>query len=112
MTIPFRNPHGRTDETISILARRDAALREAADQYCPGWTDHAAARHLHHALTVFAAGPWRRERLSPTLPSRYAGKIGAQLWQILKIRPAIPSIRSIRRALADRQTRGRSPWRV
>ena len=85
-----------------VLARavRDHLLRIAADRFCAGMSDRAAAKHLHTKLSRYRAGAWRRDRSEALCPARHRGTVNELMWLVLKIRDAIPGDRMIRAALA------------
>ena len=85
-----------------VLARtvRDHLLRTAADRFCVGMSDRQAAKHLRVKLSMYRAGPFRRDRFEAKCPDRYRGSINELFWQVLMVRDAIPGDRSIRTALA------------
>jgi hypothetical protein len=107
VTAPLR--HGdltgrghRTAQTLLALAERDRLLRAAADRYCTGMSDRAAAAMLYVKLTRYREGRFRRSRAEPTCPLQHLGRLDALLWAILRNRDHIPSERSIRRILGFR----------
>ena len=102
---PLRHPlmadsRGRRSPA-DVLARtiRDHLLRTAADRFCAGMKHRPAAAYLRDRLLIYRNGRWRRTRaeLKPPYP---AETIDALLWQLLWVRDAIPSDRTVRAALA------------
>jgi hypothetical protein len=87
-------PHGHR-----AIAMRDQMLIEAAARHCAGLSSRAAARRLHEALSRFAAGPWRRERASKTVPVQRVGRLHGLCWCVLHQRDRVPSERQIRRII-------------
>jgi hypothetical protein len=85
-----------------ILARdeRDHFLRAAADRFCTGMSDRAAATHLRAKLARYRENGWRRDRSNALCPPRLAGRIDALMWCVLKVRDQVPSERLIRLVLA------------
>lgn len=93
-------PGHRSPQTMLALDERDALLREAADRFCVGMSDRAAAAYLSVRLTRYAECAWRRERGEALCPPRHVGTITGLLWMILKARDRVPSERLIRYVLA------------
>jgi hypothetical protein len=89
----------RSPNTLLLLDERDRYLRTAARFY-PGCSDREIARLLRAVLVTFRNGRWRRDRVETTCPLQHRGKLQQVLWLILKTRDAIPSERTIRRALS------------
>jgi hypothetical protein len=96
--VPDRS-HGRTPRVQLIIDERNRYLRGAARFY-PGASDREVARRLRIALATYQAGRFRRDRSDLTCPVQHKGKLTAILWMILKVRDAVPSEITIRRALA------------
>jgi hypothetical protein len=92
----------RTAATLDAIACRDALLVEAARRYCAGMSDRAAAAMLHTKLARYRAGAWRRTRVEAQCPPRHLGRLDELLWQLLRLRDAIPSERLIRLVLSAR----------
>jgi hypothetical protein len=93
-------PGHRTPATMLALDERDRYLRAAADRYCFGMRDNAAADYLHAKLSRYASTAWQRDRVEALCPPRLAGRIEALLWCALKSRDHVPSERLIRLVLA------------
>ena len=85
-------PGKRLPETTRALATRDSLLRMAA-RSIPG-SAREKARQLRQMLARYQCGRWKRDRLDGALPDR-----DAILFTLLQVRDAIPSERSIRRAI-------------
>ncbi len=85
-----------------VVARsvRDHFLREAARRHCAGMSERAAAAMLRSKLGRYREGGWRRDRSEALCPARHRGTIIEQLFCVLMVRDALPSVRSIRRALS------------
>lgn len=96
--VPLDGRGRRSPQTRLLLDERDRLLIEAARFY-PGLSHREAARQIRIALLRYQTGRFRRSRLALTCPHQ-AGRLDAVLWMILKVRDAIPSERSIRRALS------------
>ena len=90
----------RTPSTMLAIDERDQFLRVAADRFCVGMSDRAAATMLRTKLTRYQTGAWRRDRVEALCPARHRGRIDELLWCVLKVRDAVPSERTIRAALA------------
>ena len=99
--VPVDGRGRRTEETLSRIAERDRLLRAAADRFYPGTSQREAARRLHQAISRYSCCAWQRERADLACPPRHAGKLTALLWQLLKVRDAIPSEPTVRRALGS-----------
>lgn len=97
--VPVDGRGRRTPATLLRLDERDSLLREAAQFYL-GASDREIARRLRSSLSLYRGGRWRRDRSEALCPPRYAGKVAAALWRLLKVHDAIPSEMTIRRALA------------
>jgi hypothetical protein len=95
--------HGRTPRVQLMLNERNKYLVAAA-AFFPGLSDHEVARLLRKKLSIYRAGPFRRERADLTCPKQHKGKLLEALWCCLKSFDAIPATRSIRRVLGA--TRG------
>jgi hypothetical protein len=87
---------------VDVLARaiRDHLLRVAAERFCTGMSERAAAAFLRTKLILYRQGSWQRDRSEPQCPDRHRGTIKELLWTLLKTRDAIPGDRTIRAALA------------
>ena len=81
------------------LAARDAALRALAGRFHVGRSVARQADEIHRALTVYAASAWRLDRLLTAPPARYVGEAREMHFDALKACDAVPSARTIRRAL-------------
>lgn len=99
--VPLDGRGRRSPGTVLRLAVRDHLLREAARRFCVGMSDRAAAKMLHVALLRYRAGRWRRSCADATCPHD-AGRIEGTLWMILRTRDYVPSVMTVRRALAFR----------
>jgi hypothetical protein len=91
----------RSPLTLLHLSVRDHFLRAAADIYCTGMSDRAAAAWLHKKLARYRECAWRRDRVENTVPPRLAGHIDALKWCVLKCSDQVVSERLIRAVLAD-----------
>jgi len=89
----------RSPSTLLAINERDRYLVEAARFY-PGLSQRETARLIRTALLRYQAGAFRRDRSEALCPSRYAGKLTAVLWMLLKTQDYVPSERTIRAALA------------
>jgi hypothetical protein len=87
----------RSPSTLLLLDERRVLLRAAAAHF-PGLSHREIARRLRTALMRYRDGRWRRTctELRPPHPPE---KIDAVLWMILRVRDAVPSEMTIRRAL-------------
>lgn len=90
----------RKPQTLRAIATRDTLLRLAARSI--DGSSREKARRLHSALLRFRSGPWRRLQSEAVCPDRYAGEIEEVLFVILRTRDAVPSLCTIRNALAIR----------
>jgi hypothetical protein len=88
----------RSPATLLAIDERTVLLRQAAMFY-PGLSQRETARLIRTALLRYQAGPWRRDRSEALCPSRYAGKLTAVLWMLLKTHDHTPSQATVRRAL-------------
>jgi hypothetical protein len=98
---------GRGRRSPDFLLRqdeRDRYLVEAARCY-PGQSDREIARQLRLALARYRDGRWRRDRSEYTCPAQHRGKLTEVLYFLLRVRDAVPSETTIRRALAIRDPR-------
>jgi hypothetical protein len=88
----------RTRQTLLLISERNKLLAEAA-RFFPGAFDREIARQLRTALLRYQTGAWRRTRVETTCPTRHLGRLDALLWQLLRIRDATLSERTIRAVL-------------
>jgi hypothetical protein len=88
----------RSPQNILLRSERDHLLRAAAKFY-PGCSEREIARQLRIALLTYRNGRWRRDRTEATCPEQHRGKPVQMLWCVLKVRDAVPSEMTIRRAL-------------
>lgn len=88
---------GRRPDTS--LNERDRLLRVAARQFLPGLPVREQARRLERALVDFEWGKWRRWRVLDRPPERFADRIEAVLFDVLKTHPWPPRFETIRKAL-------------
>jgi len=108
MTAPLRHPvvvdgrGQRSPRTVLMLTVRDYLLCEACRRHFPGLSQREAARLIRIALIRYRQGRFRRERTCDACPACHAGKLTGVLWLLLKIRDAIPSEMTVRRAIAFR----------
>jgi hypothetical protein len=91
----------RTPSTMLQLDERDHFLRLAADAFCVGMSDRAAAVYLRAKLSRYRGGAWQRDRVEERCPDRWRGTITELLWCLLKARDAIPSERLVRAKLSQ-----------
>jgi hypothetical protein len=96
----------RTPLTLLHLIVRDLFLRAAADIYCAGMSDRAAAAWLHKKLARYRECAWRRDQNEARCPPRLAGRINGLMWCVLKCCDRVVSERTIRRALSPIPIRG------
>lgn len=94
-------PGRRTLFTEDSLARRDAALGDAARRWWPdGMSKAARAELLHQALSRYrACAAWDRDRAAESCPEQLVGTMRESLWTILRARDHVPSARRIRAVL-------------
>jgi hypothetical protein len=90
----------RTPLTVLRLSVRDHFLQAAADIYCTGMSDRAAAAWLHKRLARYRECAWRRDRALGECPPRLAGRINAVMWCVLKCSDRLVSERLIRAVLS------------
>ena len=95
-------PVGRGHPTpAEMLSRdeRDRYLVEAADRYCVGMSDNAAADYLVAGLTRFRETAWRNDGAEALCPPRHRGTIREFFWMVLKSRDRLPGERLVREVL-------------
>jgi hypothetical protein len=97
--VPLDGRGQRKPADVLCRAIRDHLLRTAADSYCQGMSDRAAAAYLRSRLVRYREGAFRRDRICETLPDRQRGTINELLWSLLMVRDAVPGDRTIRAAL-------------
>ncbi len=86
---------------------RDRYLIAAADHYCVGLSDNAAADYLLAKLGLYRATAWQRDRAEALCPARQRGTIREFFWMILKARDRLPGQRLVREVLrASERERG------
>lgn len=81
------------------LDERDRLLRIAARRFLPGLPVREQARQLEKALVDFEWGKWRRWRVLDRPPEKFADRIEAVLFEVLKTHPWPPRFETIRKAL-------------
>ncbi|MET4518123.1 hypothetical protein [Bradyrhizobium sp. I1.7.5] len=105
-------PGGRGHPTpAEMLSRdeRDRYLIAAADRYCVGLSDNAAADVLVAKLSLYRVTAWQRDRdcEEALCPHRHRGTIREFFWMILKARDRLPGERLVREVLrASERDRG------
>lgn len=77
-------------------------FREAAASLLPGLSATEAATRIHRELVRLRETSWLRERTLSDCPPRHLGTLREYAWRALRLHDAVPSIRTIRRALATR----------
>jgi hypothetical protein len=80
-------------------------LRLAAERHFSGLSHRQAAEAMGAKLTRYREGGWRRDRAEDLCPARHHGRIEALLFEVLRVRDANVSARTIRKALAGGFTR-------
>jgi len=86
---------------------RDRYLIAAADRYCVGMSDNAAADYLLVRLARYHETAWRKEYADALCPARHRGSITELFWMALKSRNRLPSERLVREVLrASERARG------
>jgi hypothetical protein len=86
---------------------RDRYLVEAADRYCIGMSDNAAADYLVVRLARYRETAWREDYVHALCPARHRGTIREFFWMILKSRDRVPGERLVREVLrASKRARG------
>jgi hypothetical protein len=93
-------PGHRLPITLLHLSVRDLFLRAAAEIYCAGMSNRAAATRLHTVLARYRECAWRRDRAEELCPPRLAGRVEALMWCVLKCSDRLVSERLIRAVLA------------
>jgi hypothetical protein len=105
-------PVGRGHPTpAEMLSRdeRDRYLIAAADRYCVGLSDNAAADFLLAKLSLYRETAWQRDRdcEEALCPPRHRNTIREFFWMILKARDRLPGERLVREVLrASERERG------
>ena len=92
-------PGERSAATRMMIARRDAALREAAARF---WPDAPAAQQAEELATRwarYASSAWRRDAGEATCPARHEGTVYAALWAAMRAGARPLSAERIRRLL-------------
>lgn len=109
---PIRHPlvfgaGHRTPATLLAIDERDRYLVEAADRFCVGMSDNAAAHYLLAGLTRFRETAWLNDDAEAACPSRHRGSVREFFWMILKSHDRLPSERLVREVLrASARARG------
>jgi hypothetical protein len=86
---------------------RDRYLVEAADRYCIGMSDNAAADYLLVRLARYRETAWRKDGVEALCPARHRGSITEFFWMVLKSRDRLPGERLVREVLrASQRARG------
>jgi hypothetical protein len=95
--LPVNRRGRRSNQTYLQIYERNRYLVEAARHF-PNQSDREVARRLRYRLAVYRDGRWRRTR-SETWCPHPPDRLEATLWKLLRVRDAIPSEMTIRRAL-------------
>ena len=98
--VPLDGRGRRTPADVLGRTIRDHLLRTAADRYCVGMSDRAAAAYLRTKLARYREGAFRRDRVEVRCPDRHRGTLNALFYELLMVRDMVPATRTIRRALA------------
>lgn len=78
---------------------RDRFLLTAADRFCIGQSDNAAADFLIAGLERYRATAWRKDGAEALCPRRHRGHVTEFFWMILKSRDRLPGDRLVREVL-------------
>lgn len=89
-------PGHRTPADMLSRDERDRYLRAAADRYCIGMSDNAAADYLSVRLKRYRETAWQRDRAEALCPPRHRGTIREVFWMALKARDRQPGSRLVR----------------
>ncbi len=92
----------RSPETYAALAERDRLVRALAARFFGGMSLLAQARQVHVELSRYASSAWVLERVLDECPQRHLGRAREFAWHILRTRDYIPSVRALRRTLANK----------
>jgi hypothetical protein len=88
------------DRQSLLLMLRDEKVRFVASRFYPGRSWHACGIEMHEHLRRYAATAWQmREHAAEHCPRR-PETVEAAFWDLLKLRNAVPSARTIRDILA------------
>lgn len=102
-------PIGPGHPTPAEMLSRDERNRyliAAADEFCVGMSDNAAAADLVAKLSLYRATAWRNDGPEALCPARHRGTIREFLWMALKSRDRLPKERLLREILrASERTR-------
>ena len=93
----------------AMLARneRDRYLIAAADRFCIGQSDNAAADYLLVRLARYRETAWREDYAHALCPARHRGTIREFFWMVLKSRDRELGERLVREVLrASERARG------
>lgn len=99
---PQRGRGRRLPATLEALDRRDQLVREMAGRFFVGYSASATASAIHTELIRYRASGWVRERVEPECPVRHRGRLREFAWHILMTKDFIPSVRALRRTLANK----------
>lgn len=100
--LDLKSPRGKRGwRTLSRVAARDAAIREAAEKFFPALKPTQQAKELAAALLRYQASAWRIDQQKQNCPYK-AGDLRAALWLILTRADHAPAARRIRKILATR----------
>lgn len=97
--VPVRR-HGRQRQVTLEISERDALLRSAVRFYPAGCSDREISRRLREAICRYKFGRWRRSCVDLQSPHP-AETIETLLWQLLRVRDAVPGDRTVRLALRN-----------
>ena len=96
-------PVGRGHPTPAEMLSRDERNRyliAAADRFCVGISDNAAADFLFAGLARYRETAWQRKDYAEALcPARHRGRIEEFYWMVLKSRDRLPGVRLVREVL-------------
>jgi hypothetical protein len=88
-----------TPQAMLSRDERDRFLVAAADRYCIGLSDNAAAEYLVVRLTRYRETAWRKDCAEAQCPARHRGTITEFFWMVLKSRDRLPGERLVREVL-------------
>jgi hypothetical protein len=87
-------------DRLARMEDRNRIFRAAAASLPSGFSGVEAATRIRSEILRLRQTSWQRERSLSDCPPRHLGTLREYAWRALRMHDAVPSVRTIRRALA------------